>query len=226
FSRIRIQFPDDPAATPLRLIRDKLADHTGLPRDRCKLVKSGAIMKDDNLPLSAYGLKPGSTIALIASGGDVDADAPGSGGASAVGKKEAAGPPTEQSTLVKIQTELESVRSTLQPAVQTFLSTISPSLPPPSTTAADPSTTTPSPTYPPSLTFLSKEPPKTIHMRLGELLLQALLRLDAIVPESEWAEARAARKTAVKEVQGLLDGLDDAWRSYTSKGGPGSAIAN
>ena len=50
------------------------------------------------------------------------------------------------------------------------------------------------------------------HVRLGELLLQSLLRLDAINAEGEWEEARKERKLAVKEVQNLLDRLDSGWR--------------
>ena len=53
------------------------------------------------------------------------------------------------------------------------------------------------------------------HVRLGEMLLQALLRLDAIQPESEWEQARKERKGAVKEVQALLDRLDGGWRART-----------
>jgi len=50
------------------------------------------------------------------------------------------------------------------------------------------------------------------HTRLGELLLQALLRLDAINIDSSWAEARRERKGAVRAVQGVLDRLDKGWR--------------
>ena len=51
------------------------------------------------------------------------------------------------------------------------------------------------------------------HVRLGELLLQSLLRLDAIHSEGEWEQARKERKGAVKEVQALLDRLDGGWRA-------------
>ena len=51
------------------------------------------------------------------------------------------------------------------------------------------------------------------HVRLGELLLQSLLRLDAITAEGEWETARRERKGAVKEVQALLDRLDGGWRA-------------
>jgi hypothetical protein len=47
--------------------------------------------------------------------------------------------------------------------------------------------------------------------RLAELLLQALLRLDAITSDGTWEKARAERKGAVKEVQAVLDRLDDGW---------------
>ena len=49
-------------------------------------------------------------------------------------------------------------------------------------------------------------------------MLQALLRLDAINIESGWPEARAERKGAVKNVQGVLDRVDGAWRDAKAKG--------
>jgi len=58
-----------------------------------------------------------------------------------------------------------------------------------------------------------KTPLAKEHSRLGELLLQALLRLDAISAEGEWEEARRERKGAVREVQALLDRLDGGWRA-------------
>lgn len=54
---------------------------------------------------------------------------------------------------------------------------------------------------------------KKEHMRLGELLLQCLLRLDALTPEGTWEEARSQRKGVVCEVQGMLDKLDDSWQN-------------
>lgn len=51
------------------------------------------------------------------------------------------------------------------------------------------------------------------HKRLGELLLQSLLRLDAIHAESEWEQARKDRKAGVREVQALLDRLDTGWKA-------------
>ncbi|KAG6885685.1 hypothetical protein C0993_011170 [Termitomyces sp. T159_Od127] len=148
--------------TPLYVVRHALADYTHLPVDAFKLIHAGAIMKDDNAPISAYHLSPNATIVLVGA-----ADNP-SGHTS----------PSERSVLATIQSELSAVRSALQPSLQAFL--VAP---------ADP-----------------KE-----HTRLGELLLQSLLRLDGIVAEPSWQQARSQRKDAVREVQDMLDRLDNAW---------------
>ena len=102
---------------------------------------------------------------------------------------------TEETTISQIRSELENVRQKLQPDVDDFLSLLAPA----ETKAKDS-----------KQTDLAQE-----HTRLGELLLQSLLRLDAIAAEGEWEEARKERKSAVREVQGLLDRLDGGWRSRT-----------
>lgn len=217
FERLRVLYPEDPT-TPLRVLRASLAELTGLPPDRFKLIYSGAIMKDDNAPIASYRLKPGCTISLVGTNApDVDASAP-SGKSTSVGsipsKPLHSGPPTQQSTLHTIESELNTVRTTLRPAVTSFLS----SLNPPST-SSDPTPSSESPT-------VTAAALKQKHRYLSETLLQSLLRLDAILPESGWADVRAARKGAVKEVQGLLDQLDDGWREAQSTGGAGGASSS
>lgn len=101
---------------------------------------------------------------------------------------------SEQVTIALIHAELSSVRSQLTPAVHSFLAALSP--------PAD---------APPS----HRE-----HSHLGELLLQSLLRLDAIDPDRDWFTARVERKAAVKEVQELLDNLDAAWATFTNNNNP------
>ncbi|KAK2464219.1 hypothetical protein APHAL10511_003676 [Amanita phalloides] len=54
------------------------------------------------------------------------------------------------------------------------------------------------------------------HTRLGELLLQSLLRLDGIATEHYWDLARHERKAAVREVQDMLDRLDARWAEIQS----------
>ena len=99
---------------------------------------------------------------------------------------------TEQSTVAQIRSELEKVRTTLLPGVDGFLHSLLSLL---HEDRVEPATKT----------------LETEHARLSELLLQALLRLDAISADGAWDDARAERKGAVKEVQALLDRLDDGW---------------
>ncbi|KAF8919808.1 hypothetical protein CPB85DRAFT_1275438 [Mucidula mucida] len=122
--------------------------------DDFKLIYKGAVLKDEKLPLSAYRLRPASTLTLL----PIHDPAP---------TAKASTEKTEQTSLTTIQQELAKTSPALQ-----------------------------------------KE-----HTRLGELLLQALLRLDAVSANGEWEDARRERKAAVKEVQALLDRLDDAWSS-------------
>jgi hypothetical protein len=157
-------------------------------------------MKDDSLPsalrpfvltrvradtcvVSAYGLRANSTLALVGTG----APPP---------RAEKPPPParTEQSTIAAISAVVDGVRGGLLPDVERLLA----ALPPPtSTTEMEGQKITPA--------------QKSEHLRLGELLLQALLRLDALGADGEWPDARAARRGAVREVQGLLDRLDARW---------------
>jgi len=72
-----------------------------------------------------------------------------------------------------------------------------------------PSYTTTNPTQ--TLPTHDPQPKTQEHNRLSELLLQSLLRLDAIQTDGTWEAARLERKGAVKEVQGLLERLDGGW---------------
>jgi hypothetical protein len=96
---------------------------------------------------------------------------------------------TEQSTIAQVRSEIEFIQSTLLPQVDSFLLKLSPE----------------------SQHALTARGLESEHRRLAELLLQALLRLDAIVPDVDWEDARTERKGAVKEVHALLDRLDEEW---------------
>jgi BAG domain len=100
---------------------------------------------------------------------------------------------TEQAVISQIQSEIDKVRSTLIPSLNKLLDVIA--MP----HRAD--------DHPPT-DAIEQE-----HSRLGELLLQSLLRLDAITAEGEWEQARKERKAGVREVQSLLDRLDSAWKA-------------
>ncbi|EIW62908.1 uncharacterized protein TRAVEDRAFT_113627 [Trametes versicolor FP-101664 SS1] len=208
WGRERLHFSLPAPSTTLAQLRHDIAEYTQLPEHSFKLIHAGAVMKDDNAPISAYGIKAGSTIALIG-GGEPLPPAPSA--------RQEKAPRTEASTISQIRSELDKVRATLRPDVDAFLTVIAPS-----SFAAQvrPSrTVTAPPPKPASAAASAPQAPASDlaheHVRLGELLLQSLLRLDAITAEGEWEEARRERKGAVKEVQGLLDTLDGAWRART-----------
>jgi hypothetical protein len=184
-----------PPNTKLGVIRTQIADHIHLPHSSFKLIHAGAVMKDDGAPsswhyklpgdvfahvitpVSSYGLKNKSTIAVV-------------GGPEQVGTVPER--KTEGHVVTQIETELGKVRTGLLPSVDEFLETLS-------NHAENPDS-------------LDQE-----HKRLGELLVQSLLRLDAIQPESEWEQARKDRKAGVREVQALLDRLDTGWKARSSQ---------
>ncbi|KAI0743746.1 hypothetical protein C8Q80DRAFT_1182948 [Daedaleopsis nitida] len=208
WGRERLRFALPPPTARLSELRHEIAEYTQLPEQSFKLIHAGAVMKDDNAPISAYGIKPGSTIALIGGGDPIKPPS------SKAGSAQEKAPRTEENTINQIRTELDKVRSKLLPDVDTFLSALAPAsaaahvgpeptataLPPKPASAAGSGTRAP-------LKFEQE------HVRLGELLLQSLLRLDAIAAEGEWEVARRERKGAVKEVQALLDRLDGGWRA-------------
>ena len=143
--------------------------------------------------VSTYRLKENATIALI--GGHTLAPETTS---VPTPSHKAPAPQTEESAIVAIRAELERVRETLVPDVDAFVRALAPSASQSESGSGPPapgSTATP-----------------VDHTRLSELLLQSLLRLDALhVSGADWPEARVQRKAAVREVQGVLDRLDGAW---------------
>lgn len=148
------------------------------------------------LTVSTYGIRENSTIAII--GGD---QKPPSGSASSSKRQNGSARPTEQSTIDKIRAELTTIHENLVPSLDTFLTTISA---PSSAPARNGNVSAGAG----GEAELAQE-----HARIGELLLQALLRLDVIPLESEWQDARKERKVTVREVQGLLDKLDGGWKA-------------
>lgn len=99
---------------------------------------------------------------------------------------------TEKHVITQIETELSQVRTGLLPSVDKLLESVS------------------------SHTAIPGDSLDQEHTRLGELLLQSLLRLDAIQAENEWEQARKDRKAGVREVQALLDRLDTGWKARRS----------
>ncbi|KAL4074230.1 hypothetical protein V8B97DRAFT_1931338 [Scleroderma yunnanense] len=205
-----LHFPVPPPDTPLGRLRADIEEYTQLPPSSFKLVHAGAVMKDDQAPISAYKIRENSTIALI--GGHTVPEAPTPRQPLSKVKE----PPTEENTISAIRTELGRVRSTLVPDVDAFIlacsnpvATVPPSAMSVAQTGNLPSSSGIAPTA-----KQSKGPTSLDHTRLSELLLQSLLRLDALhLSGADWPDARQQRKAAVREVQGVLDRLDNAWAS-------------
>lgn len=162
-----------------------------------------------------YGLKPGSSLTLIGSA------SPALPKARETATAKATLPHTEESLLAGIKAELQTVEKNITPGLTSFLATFSP----PSVEENGDLTEDQEPPSPPQVQHTHDEL-KQEHTRLGELLLQSLLRLDAIIPDSEWEEARKARKAAVKQVQANLDHLDATWKNAQSSGLLASLTAN
>ncbi|TFY53941.1 hypothetical protein EVJ58_g9156 [Rhodofomes roseus] len=208
WGRERLHFPLPAPDAKLAEIRHEIATYTQLDPQSFKLVHAGAVMKDDNAPISAYGIKPNSSIAVVG-GGDVPA------AQKRHKPKEKPAERTEASTVAQIRGELDVVRRTLKPDVESFLTTLDPSSVPSSTASAPAPQPASAPVTDSNAAQLGGRNTdiELEHRRLGELLLQSLLRLDAITAEGEWEEARKERKGAVKEVQTLLDRLDGGFRA-------------
>ncbi|KAI6000675.1 hypothetical protein EDD15DRAFT_1781177 [Pisolithus albus] len=206
-----LHFPVPPSNTTLGKLRADIAEYTHLPPSSFKLVHGGAVMKDDYAPLSAYKIRENSTIALIGGHTSTQTSVP------QPRPPRSNEPPTEQGTIGAIRAELDRVRSTLVPDVDAFVLACSgPVVPAPhSSTSRAPAQTPTSASFAASYDGVPPQEPTSLnHSRLSELLLQSLLRLDALhLPGADWPEARQQRKAAVREVQGVLDRLDNAWAS-------------
>ena len=187
--RYNIPIPQ-PSVTPLSTLLATLSTQTGLPLDQLKLVYKGAVLKDQSLTLSAYGITDGSTLVLVGKTGQVV----GSTKPPPVVQKNKQPETTTESILVDwIRCLVSGLLNPLRLSIVTFIS------------QTDPKATN-RPAQIPSFEVLQRE-----HARLSEMLLRGLLDLDGVEVPGGWADARQARKEGVKAVQGELTRVDDAW---------------
>ncbi|KAL9933783.1 hypothetical protein V8E36_007441 [Tilletia maclaganii] len=136
---------------------------------------------------------------------------------------------SEEGLLRRIEQTLKGVEEDLAPEVSQLEEAISTSRNE-SVPAPTPTTSAPAATQGPTPTAASTAAPTSsasansgkldtkqltnLHRKLSEMLLRALLALDTIPVNSD--TQRAARKNAVRRVQGLLDRVDQAWDSHKS----------
>lgn len=183
---IRITFELPPPDTPLSAIRKSLAEYTHLPEHAFKLIHAGAVMKDDAAP----SLSPPPSPARPADHPPVSAyHLHPSSTIALIGAADIPNPATAPP-----QRAEQPVLDTIQAELAQVRAALAPAL----------------------AAFLADPTHRKEHLRLGELLLQALIRLDGIAPEPSWEHARKERKEAVREVQDMLDRLDGAWSARQS----------
>lgn len=200
--RFNIPIPS-PSTTPLSQLIATLSSQTGLEASQMKLIYKGAVLRDQSLTLTSYGLKDNSLLVLIGKEGEVPAAAPPSAPAQQVASKKNKQPETDQeSVLVQwIASLISNLLDPLRPAIVTFVS------------QTDPKATN-RPAKIPAFEVLQRE-----HARLSELLLRGLLDLDGVEIPSAWTEARKERKEGVKRVQAELTRVDEAWGERKKLGG-------
>ncbi|ORZ14341.1 hypothetical protein BCR41DRAFT_306808, partial [Lobosporangium transversale] len=149
------------------------------------LVFGGATMKDDNAPLSCFGIKPGSKVAV--------------NGVKPTQIKELTtnGDPEEYALILRISELQEKSKKFMsehcpkyEAEVESYLS----SKPEPFVMSAG---------MPPARKRLHD-----LHGMMSENLLQSLLAIDGVTCPFDFEIARVKRREAVKETQKLLDHID------------------
>ncbi|KAI9240267.1 MAG: hypothetical protein BYD32DRAFT_408711 [Podila humilis] len=168
-------------------LRKKCHDRTGVPMGGLTLIYGGATMKDDNAPLSCFGIKPNGQITMMGTKPSKDD----------VQVLTTHGDPEEYSLILKIQTSLQKAQALVAEHVPRYEQAVAKyiqSNPPPYYLAA----------MPPARKQLMDA-----HSLLSETLLQSLLVFDGVVCKQDFEVARATRREAVKETQKWLDAIDE-----------------
>lgn len=190
--RLQIVLPRTSEPVTLGHLRQEIASITALPYEKIKLIHRGLIMRDDRLPLTAYGLVEGSRIGLV---GSREGDRPGaktsqlSVGEQKAREKKAKEQDTSESGLMNRITEALDSAKLLFPEVEQLEAKVE--------------------------AEGKAEGVEDTHRRVSELLLRQLLALDSVAVNSD--TTRQARKVAVKQVQQHLDRLDAAWSKFKAK---------
>ncbi|KAH8925038.1 hypothetical protein BT69DRAFT_1295960 [Atractiella rhizophila] len=227
----RLQLPLPPPSTPLSNFRTLIAHRTGVLPHHQKLIFSGAVLKDDSAPLSAYHLFDDAS---------ADSNSASSWGFSGWGWGGAQKKKEKRITLIGAPGERVTDRPDLRAHAQEEGSTaatgsaagggsgsaagggggggdgggeeemlrriskvLSDSVEPLSLKLDELEREVNG-----VLESTSPTPPNQRAMFLGETLLQGLIKLDSIEISTEFKEARKERKAGVKRVQDMLDRVD------------------
>ena len=182
-----------------------VAAATSVPYSDVVLVHSGLVLRDERAALVALGLREGSRITLSLSGGTL----------ASIAKKRILSDTSESGLLSRIHTTLSQAQADLFPAVSTFETSLASAWAPgegaEGAVGAEGAEGAVGAEGAEGGASASPSDPAcdAEHRRLSELLLRALLDLDAVPVNSD--STRAKRKEAVKLVQSHLDRVDAAW---------------
>ena len=193
--RYNIPIPN-PSTTPLSQLQATLSAQTSIPTTQLKLIHKGAVLKDNTLTLSSYGIVDGTQLVMIGKEGEIpSAPEP----RQQIVKKKNKQPETDTESVLTdwIRSLVNSTLDPLGASIATFLSY---------TRQPKEGEEINRPKQIPKDDVLQRE-----HARLSELLLRGLLDLDGVEIPSEWQTARKERKEGVRRVQGELNRVDEAW---------------
>ncbi|KAF9583187.1 hypothetical protein BGW38_010073 [Lunasporangiospora selenospora] len=215
------EFKDRQSLSEIRLgeLRQCCHEWSRVPISGITLIYAGAMMKDDNAPLSCFGIKPNGIINMMGTR-PTKTD---------IQTLTTNGDPEEYALIVKIQTTMDKARQLasdllpkFQAAVQDYLRAHPPpTISPPSSTSASPdsnlsedqgalpTTATGGRPEDPSRMSAARKQLFELHVGLSESFMQALLVFDGIECKSNHEVARATRREAVKETQAWMDQVDD-----------------
>lgn len=197
--------------TPVPQIQT-LSNQTGIPINQLKLIHNGAVLKNGNASIASCGIKNGSTLVVVGAN-SVPSSGTGEGAPAAAPvqhKKKKEVVPTTDEGLVEFVNAKTTIVDELQPQVDQFQRDVDAYL----ASKANPSAASEDV---PTLTAIHQA-----HMRLSELLLQGLLKLDSIDVPSPFTKSRAARKEAVRKVQNALNVVDAGWKNAKGAHGQGA----
>ncbi|KAG0374770.1 hypothetical protein BGX24_009983 [Mortierella sp. AD032] len=189
-------------------LRHSCHEWSRVPLGGLTLIYGGATMKDDNAPLSCFGIKPNGVITMMGTR-PTKTD---------ISTLTTHGDPEEYALIVKIQQSLQSTLALCaehipryEQAVQSYISSQT-LQPPPQAHIQQQHQSAPSRVQHQQAQGQEQVTRKQLqdaHILLSENLMKSLLLFDGVVCKQDFEVARATRREAVKETQRLLDSIDD-----------------
>ncbi|KAG0200650.1 hypothetical protein BGX28_006332 [Mortierella sp. GBA30] len=161
---------------------------TKVPIGGLTLIYGGATMRDDNAPLSCFGIKPNGQITMMGT----------KPSKTDIRTLTTHGDPEEYALILRIQTSLQKTLDLAAEHVPKYEQAVQDYI------QSNPGPVNLSGPLPPARKSL-----QDAHGMLSENLLQSLLVFDGVVCKQDFEVARATRREAVKETQRLLDRIDE-----------------